>query len=65
MTDSNFATDEAVWLAGSEEINRVDVASNRIVATYPTARGRLKIGVAYGSVWLRNFELSRIQRLDY
>jgi streptogramin lyase len=61
----NAVTDEAVWMAGSEEINRVDVASNRVVATYPTAPGRLKIGVAFGSVWLRDFELNRIQRLDY
>jgi streptogramin lyase len=61
----NAVTDEAVWLAGSEEINRVDVASNRIVATYPTAPGRLKIGVAFGSVWLRDFELDLVQRLDY
>jgi DNA-binding beta-propeller fold protein YncE len=61
----NAVTDTAVWLAGTQQINRVDVATNRITATYPTGDGRLKIGVAYGSVWLRNFELELIQRLDY
>ena len=60
----NAVTDEAVWLGGSGEINRVDVATNQIVATYPTARGRLKIGIEFGSVWLRNFEHFLIQRLD-
>ena len=60
----NAVTDEAVWMAGSGEVNRVDLATNRIVATYPTAAGRLKVGVAFGSVWLRNFEQDQIQRLD-
>ena len=61
----NAITAAKVWLGGSEEINRVDVATNTVDATYPTAPGRLKIGVGFGSVWLRNFEQDLIQRLDY
>ena len=57
-------TDEAVWLAGNGQINRVNVATNQIDATYSTASGRLKIGVDFGSVWLRNYEKNLIQRLD-
>jgi streptogramin lyase len=60
----NAITDEAVWLAGSEKYSRVDAATNKISATYPTGSGRLKIGVAFGSVWLRNYEMDLIQRLD-
>jgi len=58
-------TDTSVWLAGSEGYSRVDVATNKISATYPTGSGRLKIGVAFGSVWLRNYEQDLIQRLDF
>ena len=57
-------SDDAVWLGGSEEYSRVDIATGKIVATYPTDPGRLKLGVAFGSVWLRNFEQGLIQRLD-
>ena len=53
-------TDYAVWLAGDSQINRVNVATNQIDATYATDRGRLKIGIGFGSVWLRNFEKSLI-----
>jgi len=60
----NGVTDEAVWMAGSGEINRVDIATNTIDATYQTAPGRLRVGVAFGSVWLRNYEENFIQRLD-
>jgi len=60
----NAVTDEAVWLAGSEKYSRVDVATNKISATYPTESGRLKIGISFGSVWLRNYEQELIQRLD-
>jgi len=60
----NAITDEAVWLAGSLQYSRLDVATNKISATYPTTWGRLKIGVAFGSVWLRNYEQDLIQRLD-
>lgn len=60
----NAVTDTSVWLAGSEGYSRVDVATNKISATYPTGAGRLKIGVAFGSVWLRNYEMNLIQRLD-
>jgi hypothetical protein len=57
-------TDNAVWMAGDGRINRVNVATNQIDATYTTDQGRLKIGIGFVSVWLRNFEKSRIQRLD-
>ena len=57
-------SDKAVWLSGSGQINRVNVATNQIDATYSTASGRLKIGVGLGSVWLRNYVKNLIQRLD-
>ena len=58
-------TDNAVWLAGYGQINRVNVATNQIDATYTTTYpGRAKIGIGFGSVWLRNYEHSIIQRLD-
>ena len=57
-------TDEAVWVTGTGQINRVNVATNQIDATYATDPGRLKIGIGFGSVWLRNFEKNLIQRLD-
>ena len=66
MGNGFFAvTDNAVWLAGDGQINRVNVATNQIDETYTTAyTGRAKIGVGFGSVWLRNYEQSLIQRLD-
>jgi streptogramin lyase len=38
-------TDDAVWLGGTEQYSRVDVATDTISATYPTSPGWLKLGV--------------------
>jgi len=63
--DASFAVaDDAVWLGGSGEISRVDVATNQVDVTFPTAPGRLKVAIGYGSVWMRNFEQDLVQRLD-
>jgi len=65
LGDGSFAvSDNAVWLAGDGQINRVNVVTNQIDATYTTDPGRLKIGIGFGSIWLRNFEKKLIQRLD-
>ena len=57
-------TDEAVWFGGNGQINRVNIATNQIDATFTTAPGWLKIGIGFGSVWLRNYQENLIQRLD-
>ena len=57
-------TDEAVWVAGDGQINRVDVATNTIDTTYKTQPGRLKLAIGFGSIWIRNFDLHLVQRLD-
>jgi hypothetical protein len=58
-------TDEAVWIAGIGQINRVDVASNRIDATYMTSPGRADfIAIGFGSIWLAKYYESLVQRLD-
>lgn len=57
-------TDEAVWYGAGGHIYRIDVATNRIVATYPTATGIIHLAIGFGSVWLSNYERSLVQRLD-
>jgi hypothetical protein len=58
-------TDEAVWFGGLGQINRVNVATNQIDATYTTDPGSIiHLAVGFGSVWLENYELNLVQRLD-
>jgi hypothetical protein len=45
-------TDDAVWLSGDGQINRVNVATNQIEATYITYPGITKVGIGFGSVWV-------------
>ena len=58
-------TDNAVWVAGSSQINRVNVATNQIDATYVTDPGAIQcIVIGFGSVWVVNYQLNLVQRLD-
>jgi len=57
-------TKEAVWHSAGGRIYRIDVATNQIDATYPTDPGTAHIAVGFGSVWLANYDQSRVQRLD-
>jgi hypothetical protein len=58
-------TDTAIWVGGSGQINRVDIATNKITATYPTDPGSIiHLAVGFGSVWLENYDRNLVQRLD-
>jgi hypothetical protein len=59
------ATDEAVWIGGNGQINRINIATNQINATYMTDPGSLiHLAIGFGSVWLLNYEKNLVQRLD-
>ena len=52
-------TDDAVWLGGIRQIERVNVATNQIVATYKVSFPEYtKVSVGFGSVWVA-FEARR------
>ncbi len=57
-------TDEAVWLGANGQIYRVNVATNQIDATYTTAPGIIHMAIGFDSVWLTNYQLNLVQRLD-
>ena len=58
-------TDESVWLGGSGQINRVNVVTNRVDATYLTDPGTIiQVAFGFGSVWLENYSKNLVQRLD-
>lgn len=58
-------TDEAVWFGGYGQINRMNVATNQIDATYITDPGTIiHLGIGFGSVWLENYDKNLVQRLD-
>jgi hypothetical protein len=57
-------TDDAVWYGAGGHIYRINVATNRIDATYTTALGTIHTAVGFGSVWLTNYERGLVQRLD-
>ncbi len=58
-------TDEAVWLGGLAQINRVNVATNQIDVTYATDPGMsIQIEIGFGSVWLVDYYKNLVQRLD-
>ena len=57
-------TDAAVWYGAGGYLYRIDVASNRIAATYAIAPGIIHVGVGFGSMWLANYGRSVVQRLD-
>ena len=58
-------TDDAIWFGGVGQINRVNVATNQIDATYTTDPGSIiHLAIGFGSVWLENYQLNLVQRLD-
>lgn len=57
-------TDDALWYGAGGHIYRINVATNQIDATYPTATGIVHLAIGFGSVWLTNYERSLVQRLD-
>jgi streptogramin lyase len=57
-------TEDAVWHSAGGHIYRVDIATNRIDATYPTDSGIVHLAIGFGSVWSANYDLSLVQRLD-
>ena len=59
-----IVTDNAVWHSAGGHIYRIDVATNQIVATYPSVTGIVHLAIGFGSVWLANYEGSLVQRLD-
>lgn len=61
----NAVSDDAVWLGGLSQINRVNVTTNQIDATYTTDLvGSNHLAIGFGSVWLQNYEANLVQRLD-
>ena len=57
--------DDAVWVAGDGQINRVNVAINQIDATFTTDPGAIQgIVIGFGSVWLASYDKSLVLRLD-
>lgn len=59
-----IVTGNAVWHSAGGHIYRIDVATNQIVATYPSVTGIVHLAIGFGSVWLANYERSLVQRLD-
>ncbi|HEX2626985.1 MAG TPA: hypothetical protein VHL56_08790 [Candidatus Limnocylindrales bacterium] len=57
-------TDDKVWYGAGGHLYRIDVATNRIDATYPIAPGIIHVAIGFGSVWLANYEAATVQRLD-
>jgi hypothetical protein len=57
-------TDNAVWLSGYGQIERVNVATNQIDATYKVHSGVTKVGIGFGSVWVAYEGAGLVQRLD-
>jgi DNA-binding beta-propeller fold protein YncE len=58
-------SDEAAWIGGLGQINRVNIATNKIDATYKTDPGAIiHLGIGFGSIWLENYEENLVQRLD-
>jgi hypothetical protein len=57
-------TDEAVWYGADGHLYRIDVATNKIDATYTILPGIIHVAIGFGSVWLSNYERSLVQRLD-
>jgi hypothetical protein len=59
-------TDNAVWLGGYGQINRVNVATNQIDATYMVQQhgALIIVRVGFGSVWVTSEVTNLVQRLD-
>jgi len=58
-------TDDAVWVAGEGQIERVDVATNQIDATYKiSVEDETRLGIGFGSLWASYEFHNLVQRLD-
>ena len=57
-------TDDKLWYGAGSHLYRIDVATNRIDATYSIAPGIIHVAIGFGSVWLANYEEAIVQRLD-
>jgi YVTN family beta-propeller protein len=57
-------TDDALWINGRRQIERFNVATNKIDATYSTDSGENVLGYGYGSVWLAYYGLNLVERLE-
>ena len=58
-------SDQAIWFGGLGQINRLNVATNQIDATYITDPGTIiHLAIGFGSVWLENYDRNLVQRLD-
>lgn len=57
--------DDAVWVGGLGQINRVNVATNQIDKTYKTdTENIIDLAVGFGSVWLVSYDKNLVERLD-
>ena len=58
-------SDQAIWFGGLGQIDRLNVATNQIDATYITDPGTIiHLAIGFGSVWLENYDRNLVQRLD-
>src|SRR5262249_48590340 len=58
-------TDKAIWIAGDGQIEKVNVATNQIEATYQTHdKGTAFVGIGFDSVWIGYENTGLVQRLD-
>ena len=57
-------TDEAVWIANSEGVQRVDPRTGRTVARVPIGNGPTGIAVGAGAVWITDGDDGTLLRID-
>ena len=57
-------TEKSIWLSGNAQIDRFNLAANKIDATYQVQNGASAVGIGFGSVWVLYEEPGIIQRLD-
>jgi hypothetical protein len=57
-------TDDAIWVSGYGQINRVNVATNQIDATYKVLSGTPLVRIGLGSIWVAYRDANLVQRLD-
>ena len=57
-------TDDAIWVSGNGQINRVNVATNQIDATYKLGAGTPIVRIGLGSIWVAYSDANLVQRLD-
>jgi hypothetical protein len=60
---STAVTDTSVWLSGNSQIDRFNLITNQIDATYIVQPGIAKLAIGFGSIWVTS-QLGIVQRLD-